>query len=98
AAGPRGEPAMDAFALIGVVHLVRPTGVRAHDLESLLLGLDRAPESALFYHVVLPRLRHAIAAEMPPDDLSHWVGAVLQDAKTAERLSFAAQHDGDSAT
>jgi hypothetical protein len=88
---------MHAFELIGVVHLVRPTGVRAHDLDSLLSGLDRAPDSALFYHVVHPRLRHAVAAETPPDDLSHWVGAVLQDAETAERLSFAAQHHGDSA-
>jgi len=88
---------MDRFELIGVVHLVRPTGVRAHDLESLREALDRAPDSALFYHAVHPRLRHAVAAETPPDDLSHWVGAVLQDAETAERLSLAAQHHGDSA-
>jgi len=89
---------MDAFELIGAVHLVRPTGVRAHDLESLLLGLDRAPDSALFYHTVHPRLRHAGASETPNDDFSHWVGAVLQDAEIAERLSFAVQLHGDSAS
>jgi hypothetical protein len=88
---------MDAFELIGVVHLVRPTGVRAHDLESLLAGIERAPDSALFYHTVHPRLRHAAAKEGSVDDLSHWVGAVLQDPETAERLSFAVQLRGDSA-
>ena len=88
---------MDTFELIGVVHLVRPTGVRAHDLESLLEGIERAPDSALFYHTVHPRLRHAGAAEGTADDLSHWVGAVLQDPETAERLSFAVQLRGDSA-
>jgi hypothetical protein len=84
---------MNPFELIGVVHLVRPTGVRAHDLDSLLQALDRAPDSALFYHAVHPRLRHAIAAETPPDDLRPWVGGTA--GRGDRRFELAVRHHGD---
>ena len=86
------------FELFGVVHLVRPAGFSARNLEELRAGLERATPTTLFYHAYEPTLRHPTAAERPPDDFSHWVGGVIQERETAERLSFAVQSGAGSPT
>ena len=80
-----------AFPLTGVVHLVRPVGREACDLQQLRDGVAEISPTSLFYHAVQPLLRFAEAAEQPPDDFSHWVHGVVQDRETAERLAFALQ-------
>jgi len=88
----------EPFELKSVVHLVRPDGARARDLESLRVGLERASAESLFYHAIQCPLRRPDSSELPPDDLSAWVNGVLQDRETAERLSYAAQsHAGSEA-
>lgn len=87
-----------AFELFGVVHLVRPAGFAAANLEELRGGLDRATPTSLFHHAFEATLRHPAAAERPPDDFSHWVSAVVQDRETAERLSFAVQSGANCAS
>jgi hypothetical protein len=79
------------FELRAVTHLVRPWGTPIRDLEQLRAGVADAPVEVLFHHAVQYQLRHPGAAELPPDDLSAWIGGVVQDAETAERLSFAVQ-------
>ncbi len=81
---------MAPFDLSGVVHLVRPAGLHAHDLEDLRACIAGAPAPALFNHTVQCLLRHPEAEDAPPDDFSHWVNGVVQDRETAERLAFAA--------
>lgn len=84
--------AMDAgFELSGVTHLIRPWGEPAGDLEQLRLGIAAAPPQVLFRHAVQYPLRDPGAEELPPDDFSAWIGGVVQDAETAERLSFVVQ-------
>ncbi len=85
------------FELSGVVHLVRPAGMRAGNLEELRRGLEAAGSRVLFYHAVQCRLRAPADEELPPDDFSAWVNGVVQDPETAERLSFAVQRAGNSA-
>ena len=85
-----------AFELTSVVHLVRPAGDRARDLETLRAGVERAGTDSLFYHAIQCPLRRPDSRELPPDDLSAWVSGVLQDRETAERLSFAVQSHGGS--
>jgi hypothetical protein len=85
------------FPLAGAVYLERVAGQFAGDLEELREGLARAPAEVLFLHTQLPRLAAADATGAASDDFSHWVGAVVQDAETAERLSFALQHAGTGA-
>ncbi len=80
-----------AFELRHVVHLVRPLGRPAGDLESLRAGLAEAPPESLFHHAVQYALRDPAAGELPPDDFSAWIGGVVQDAETAERFTFAVQ-------
>ncbi len=87
---------MSTLALTSVVHLVRPTGVVANDLEELRAGIATAPNEALFLHVPLVRLR-AGGDDAPQDDFSDWVFGVVQDRETAERLAFAAQTAAGSA-
>lgn len=83
--------------LAGVVHLMRPTGARAHDLATLRAALADAAPGVWFAHTVQHRLRFSSAREAPEADLAHWVGAVLQDLETAERLAFAIADRGGSA-
>jgi hypothetical protein len=81
----------DAFELQGVTHLIRPWGEPAGDLQQLRQGIAVAPPEVLFRHAVQYPLRDPGAEELPPDDFSAWIGGVVQDAETAERLSFAVQ-------
>jgi hypothetical protein len=80
-----------------VVHLVRPTGARAANLQELREGISEAPAGSLFHHAVQPPLRAPSAEEPGPDDFSAWLGGVLQDRETAERVSLAVQHAPASA-
>lgn len=80
-----------AFRLQAVAHLIRPWGRPARDLEELRLGIAAAPDEVVFLHTVQFELRHPGAEELPPDDLSAWIGGVVQDPETAERMSFAVQ-------
>lgn len=86
----------DSFELTSVVHLVRPEGARARDLEALRLGIEGVHASSLFYHAIQCPLRRPDGRGLPPDDFSAWVNGVLQDRETAERLSFAVQGHGSS--
>jgi hypothetical protein len=80
-----------AFELRGVAHLIQRWGEPATDLETLRRGIESAPDGVLFYHAVQYQLRHPGAEELPPDDFSAWIGGVVQDWETAERLLFAVQ-------
>jgi hypothetical protein len=82
---------VEPFELTAVVHLVRPTGHTAHDLEELRAGISAADARSLFLHTVQALLRQPASEDPPADDLSAWVGGVVQDRETAERLAFAAQ-------
>jgi hypothetical protein len=87
----------DPFELTAVVHLVRPWGQPVRDLQGLREVLAIAPPEVLFHHTAQYPLRHPAAEELPRDDLSAWVGAVVRDAETAERMSFAVQSRGSGA-
>jgi len=85
-----------AFELRAVAHLIQPWGTPARDLEQLRAGIAAAPIEVVFHHTVQYQLRHPGAEELPPDDFSAWIAGVVQDAETAERLSFAVQSGGRS--
>ncbi len=86
-----------AFEFRAVAHLIQPWGTPARDLDQLRDGIASAPIEVLFHHTVQYQLRHPGAEELPPDDFSAWIGGVVQDAETAERLSFAVQSGNTSA-
>jgi hypothetical protein len=91
AMGVGPERAFEPFALRAVVHLVRPEGRTARDLDALRGGIAAADSGTLFFHTVQGLLRHPEAEDPPADDLSSWVNGVLQDRETAERMAFAIQ-------
>lgn len=85
-----------SFELQSVVHLVRPAGRKAHDLEQLRQGIvDSSPET-LFYHSLQHQLRHPAVEELHPADFTAWVNGVTQDRETAERIAFAIEQQGGS--
>jgi hypothetical protein len=83
-----------AFELSGITYLIRPWGSPAGDLEQLRQGIVAAPDDVLFCHAVQYQLHHPSVEELPPDDFSAWIGGVVQDSETAERMSFAVQSCG----
>ncbi len=85
---------MREFELTAVVHLVRPAGRLARNLEELRAGLAEVPARALFFHTVQCSLRRPDAEDPPADDFSAWVNGVVQDRETAERLAFTSQAQG----
>ena len=87
----------DKFELDTVVHLIRPWGSPARDLQQLRDGIAVAPSEVLFRHAVQYELRDPGADELPRDDFTAWVGGVVQDAEVAERLSFVVQNQNASA-
>lgn len=89
-------PSSPGYELRSVVHLVRPTGVRACNLDQLRTGIQEAPERSLFFHARHHQLRHPASEEPAHDDFSAWVNGVLQDRETAERISFAVQNRAES--
>ncbi len=84
------------YELRSVVHLVRPTGALARNLEELRAGILAAPERALFFHARHHQLRHPASDEPVHDDFSAWVNGVVQDRETAERISFAVHNRAES--
>ena len=84
------------FELTSVVHLVRPAGRHASNLEELREGIAQSSASSLFGHTLQCQLRHPAASTLPPDDFSSWVNGVVHDRETAERISFAVQAHGGS--
>jgi len=84
------------FELQSVVHLVRPAGRTAHDLDQLRQGIaDSSPET-LFYHSLQHQLRQPTVEELHPADFTGWVNGVVQDRETAERIAFAIEQRGGS--
>jgi hypothetical protein len=88
---------MSAFELTGVVHLARPTGRLAHDLDELRNGIEAAPPQVLFNHAIQVVLRAGTGDDPPADDFSAWCYGVVQDRETAERLAFATRDHTTSA-
>lgn len=77
------------YQLLGVAHVLQPWSEPIRDLEQLRANLASAPPNVLFVHLRQCQLRHAASAELPMDDVSHWVAANVQDHETAEKLWFA---------
>jgi hypothetical protein len=86
----------NTYELTSVVHLVRPAGEHARDLEALRAGIEQVGAESIFYHAIQGPLRRPDSRELPADDFSGWVNGVLQDRETAERMSFAVQGHGGS--
>jgi len=87
----------DGFEVRTVVHLIRPWGEPVSDLEDLHAAVAAAPAEVLFYHTLQVQLRDPAASELPIDDVSAWVGGVIQDFETAERISYSVQNESGSA-
>ena len=82
------------FELQSVVHLVRPAGRTAHNLDQLRLGIADSSAETLFYHSLQHQLRHPSVEELHPADFTAWVNGVVQDRETAERIAFAIEQQG----
>jgi hypothetical protein len=83
------------FELQSVVHLVRPAGRTAHDLEQLRHGVTDSSPETLFYHSLQHQLRDPGVEELHPADFTAWVNGVVQDRETAERIAFAIEQQGN---
>ncbi|HUB08667.1 MAG TPA: DUF5752 family protein, partial [Myxococcales bacterium] len=75
------------FVFQSALSLVTHTGYQADDLRSLLRGLQRAPGSAIFYHVHHSLFRRHFTGGEFMNDFARWALVGLGEEALAERLS-----------
>ncbi|MHB8417421.1 MAG: DUF5752 family protein [Myxococcales bacterium] len=75
------------FLFQSALSLVTHTGYQADDLRSLLRGLQRAPGSAIFYHVHHALFRRHFTGGEFMNDFARWALTGLGEEALAERLS-----------
>ncbi len=75
------------FVFHSAQSLVTHTGFQADDLRSLLRGVQRAPGSAIFYHVHHSLFRRHFTGGEFMNDFARWALAGLSEETLAERLT-----------
>lgn len=76
-----------AFQFHSALSLVTHTGYGADDLRSLVRGLQRAPGSAIFYHVHHALFRRHFTGGEFMNDFARWALVGLGEEALAERLT-----------
>jgi len=62
-------------------------GVKARNLSELLAGIQKAPESCIYYHTHRYLRQHHFLSPEPPNDFAYWITEVLNESTLAERIS-----------
>ena len=62
-------------------------GVRARNIQGLLDGIRRVPDSSIYYHTHRFLQQHHYLSPEPPNDFAYWVSDVIGDDALGEQLS-----------
>jgi hypothetical protein len=62
-------------------------GVKARNVQGLLEGLRRVPDSSVYFHTHRFLEQHNFLSPEPPNDFAYWVAEVLGDDILGEQLS-----------
>lgn len=62
-------------------------GVKARNIQGLLEGIRRVPDSSIYYHTHRFLQQHHYLSPEPPNDFAYWVTDVMGDAALGEQLS-----------
>ena len=62
-------------------------GIRARNIQGLLDGIRRVPDSSIYYHTHRFLQQHHYLSPEPPNDFAYWVSDVIGDDALGEQLS-----------
>jgi hypothetical protein len=62
-------------------------GLKARNVEELLDGITRVPDSSIYHHTHRFLQQHHYLSPEPPNDFAYWVTEVLVDTPLGEQLS-----------
>jgi len=62
-------------------------GIRARNIQALLDGIRRVPDSSIYYHTHRFLQQHHYLSPEPPNDFAYWVSEVIGDDALGEQLS-----------
>ena len=80
---PSGQP----FIFKTQFSLVQLTEWRAADIQQLRDGLEKIPETSVYYHTHHFLQQHQSLVQEPPNDFAYWVTHILNESKIGERLA-----------
>jgi len=81
------KKAKEPFRFHTRLHLKELTGIKARNLPDLLVGLENAPDSMIYYHTHHFLEEHNYLTPEPANDFALWVSDALGDEVLGERLA-----------
>ena len=81
------KKAKEPFRFHTRLHLKELTGIKARNLTELLVGLENAPDSMIYYHTHHFLEEHNYLTPEPANDFALWVGDALGDEVLGETLA-----------
>lgn len=79
--------AKEPFRFFTRLHLTELTGLKAMNLEELLVYLKEVPGSSIYHHTHRFLQQHQYLSPEPPNDFAYWVSEVLNEDELGERLA-----------
>lgn len=77
---------MDIFHFYTKLDQAILLGVKAKNVQGLLTGLKKVPDSSVYYHTHRFLQQHHYLSPEPPNDFAYWVSHVLGDNALGEQL------------
>ena len=77
---------MDSFNFYTKLDQTLLLGIKARDVNGLLEGIRKVPDSSIYYHTHRYLHQHHYLSPEPPNDFAYWVTEVLGDSALGERL------------
>ena len=79
--------AKEPFHFSTRLHLSELTGLRAANLEQLLVFIREAPGSSIYHHTHRFLQQHQFLSPEPPNDFAYWTSEILGENELGERLA-----------
>ena len=78
---------MSTFTFYTKLNQTRLLGIKARNIQGLLEGIRRVPDSSIYYHTHRFLQQHHYLSPEPPNDFAYWVSDVIGDDVLGEQLS-----------
>jgi len=81
------EKAAEPFHFYTRLNLSELTGLKASNLEKLLVCLKEVPDSSIYHHTHRFLQQHQYLSPEPPNDFAYWVTSALGEKELGENLA-----------
>ncbi|MCK4908882.1 MAG: hypothetical protein KAS70_03190 [Planctomycetes bacterium] len=88
--------ARESFRFYTRLNLLELTGVKARNIQELLILIEKSPDSVVYHHTHHFLQQHVYLSPEPPNDFAYWVKGILGDYLLAEQLASIDIYDFNS--